>query len=248
MTSPGHDRTHERVVAVAEVLQNFWGDALPPGPAPWQRIVADALEVDDDLGEKAGLAVQSDELDLSVLEEVLSYVPRQASLQALLSPALRERIAQRRTSGDVGALAPAGRSRLMSRAIRTTGADCVGLYLSVEDCAVLADCLGMSTWERTGRARLLLPGNEALCLAMRQGAVGRGSIPVPTAATRWDDAPDLVPAPCVAVPFPSAGPGAPAAGALLLVWGPDGDPLPAEVATLVAPLAAEAEHLTLHGL
>ncbi len=235
----------ERVAAAATLLHELWGDGLPPGRAPWQRVVADVLAVDEAFGQQSGLAVQGDDLALAVLAEALSYVPAGASLHAALPESLVVRMRNAAAVGDPDERSLTARSRLLSAAVRSGGARWAAVYRHEDAYADLDVSLGMTPWERDAYEHVYLPGDGVLCAALQEGRCRRGPVPVPVTGGGWGGEPELVDAPCVAVPFPSTGPDAPATGALLLVWPADADPDPAVVQQLITPLAAEAEHLVV---
>ena len=236
-----HDR--QRIAAAASLLHDLWGEGLPPGHAPWQRIAADVLDIDDSFGKQSGLTVQGDELGLVLLAEALSYVPAGASLHAMVPVTLAERMQKAAAVRDPGTRGLTIGGRLLSAAIRASGARWAAVYVHGGEHAELESSLGMTPWERSAYERPYLPGDGVLCAALQRGRVKRGPVPVPVPGHGWGGEPELVDAPCVAVPFPSTGPDAPAPGALLLVWPTDGDPEPEVVLELITPLAAEAEHM-----
>jgi hypothetical protein len=237
------EQSRQRIAAAATLLHDLWGDGLPPGPAPWQRIAGDVFDVDDGFGEQQGLAVQGDDFGLTVLAEALSYVPAGASLRGMLPQRMIDRIEQATAVRDPGAHTLAIGARLLSVAIRSSGARWAGIYRNRGPYALLESSLGMTPWERIERSRIMLPGDGALCRAMQQGVTGRDEIEVPEPGGGWGGEPSLVWTSCVAVAFPSAGVGAPASGALLLTWPSDGDPDASVIGPLVRPYAAEAEHM-----
>ena len=92
-----------RVAAIAALLHDIWGDSLAAGPAPWDQIAAEIIEIDDRLGKVDGFVVQSDGLPLEVLAELVAYLPERLLFQGLLPPALRTRVRRARSTVDVTA-------------------------------------------------------------------------------------------------------------------------------------------------
>jgi hypothetical protein len=54
--------SRKRTRVVAKKLSALWGEGLPPGEDPYERVAEDALLMDDQKGREDGLIVHGDEV------------------------------------------------------------------------------------------------------------------------------------------------------------------------------------------
>ena len=80
-------RREQRAQRVLMLLEQLWGEDLPPGPDGALTLVIDALAADDDLGAQQGVVVHGDGLTHHVLRRLLDRVPLEDRLR-LIPPRL----------------------------------------------------------------------------------------------------------------------------------------------------------------
>ncbi|GAB3469236.1 PAS domain-containing protein [Kineococcus endophyticus] len=108
-----HDDQRRRAERVMHLLQQLWGDDLPPGPEPELTVLIDAVAGDDHMGAQDGYVVQSDRLSYDALAVLLRRSTAPALTAGTLPRELLTRVfaathhpgtrhgSDRSTSGDV---------------------------------------------------------------------------------------------------------------------------------------------------
>lgn len=77
------------------VLEQMWGNEMPPAQDPVQAVMIDAVASDDEQGRDDGLVVQGDGLSLDVLQQLLRAAGSAQERLLLLPPNLTQRLVGR---------------------------------------------------------------------------------------------------------------------------------------------------------